>query len=339
LSHGQPGPARTHTHPAVGTLSGMAPANRAERTLPVELARFGSELRARRQELRLTLKQAAPGGDHTHLSRIERGLDWPSRDLVVHLEQVLQVPRGQYLKTFIEECEPRRHSTQAGYRRSGRPTASLATAETPLLLCDRDGQVIRRLVPPMLREYRADEARPYRMVAQAIRHVVDVDNRWMRTHYRWTIKATEADVTAFDFILTPPVGRTVDHLEVAILEGGELDRVERHGSSLFRYWLTLPQSLGAGDRWAIEVASGVYGLTYRPGVIENTVYEPVEQVEMAVSFLNQEPRTLWWFDALPHAATPGMPSDERTLRLEDGGAISHYLRPTPGYAHGVGWLW
>jgi transcriptional regulator with XRE-family HTH domain len=312
--------------------------DRTERALPVELGDLGAKLRARRQELGLGLQQVAPRGDHTHLSRVERGLEWPSRDLIVHLEQVLAVPRGDYLKEFIERCEPKRHSAQAGYRRSGRPTSSLASAETPLFLNDRDGKRLRRLVPPVVAEYRADEPRPYRMVSMAIDQTIDLDRRFTRTMRSWTISATADGVETFDFILTPPVGRSVDNLDVAILAGGELERVQRHGANLFHYWVRLPTPLARRKRQTIEVVSGINGMSYRPAHLANAVYAKLREVEIEVRFANQRPRLVWWFDALPHEGVPGVPAVERTLVLSEEGGVQHTFAPAVGLSHGVGWL-
>ncbi len=70
--------------------------------LSPELAELGAAIRARRRERGLTLVEVAHAADgrrvssHSHLSNCERGLEWPSNELVDHLESVLGVPAGTY---------------------------------------------------------------------------------------------------------------------------------------------------------------------------------------------------------------------------------------------------
>ncbi|MDQ1537501.1 MAG: hypothetical protein QOE58_1894, partial [Actinomycetota bacterium] len=132
---------------------------------------------------------------HAHLSKVERGLEWPSPQLVVSLETALSVPRGTFL-AMLGRAETDRWISQKSYR-SGvwwATPASAADTYARHFIHHRDEPPLP-LVPRIIDDYMAPVAPPYLIVEQAIDYHVSREERRARTRITYIVEAMRDAVT------------------------------------------------------------------------------------------------------------------------------------------------
>lgn len=310
--------------------------------LSPKLLELGEAIRRRRQELGLTLKEAGRDAcSHAHLSKLERGLEWPSIQVVVALEQALGVPPGTYLAR-LDAAQPERWPRQRDYRGAAAWWAeprSVADTYTRHFLC-QPGKPALLLVPKVRAEYAEPVAPPYRILHQSIEYVVDRQQRSTRTFVAYRIEAVITGVDHFSFTRSHPLGRFVERVDLTIGPGAELAEVSRHSARHLRYRLRLKRPLEAGHPQTVAFSTRLHGISVPVTAHANTIDRDSYPVDMSVVFATDLPSEVWWFVDLPFDAVPGLASLGRLLVPDRDGRVSRsFSQQQARLAHGFGWSW